>query len=153
MQHGETQHVGAATRTVKRARLEADKRRDVAEKVQDKFYDIDYTKYQKIGVGNDVGYGRVRPDPSAAVANWRQLNSYVADGEEIFSEEEFVRLFSAGGKRRHYIGPFGCSVQSNVPDPASLLCNAAKPVQGRSALQKLQKQLGVMCLRLEVGCP
>ena len=151
MQHGETQHVGAATRTVKRARLEADKRRDVAEKVQDKFYDIDYTKYQKIGVGNGVGYGRVRPGPSAAVANWRQLNSYEADGEEIFSEEEFVRLFSAGGKRRHYIGPFGCSVQSNVPDPASLLCNAAKPVQGRSALQKLQKQLGVMCLRLEVG--
>ena len=39
MQHGETQHVGAATRTVKRARLEADKRRDVLEKVQDKYAD------------------------------------------------------------------------------------------------------------------
>ena len=29
MHHGQTRHVGAATRTVKRARLEADKRRDV----------------------------------------------------------------------------------------------------------------------------
>ena len=63
--HGD---VGAATRTVKRARLEADKRRDVAEKVQDKFYDIDYTKYQKIGIGNDVGFGRVRPDPLRTAA-------------------------------------------------------------------------------------
>ena len=45
----------------------------------------------------------------------------------------------------------GCFVQSNLPDPTSLLCNAAKPVQGRSVLEKLQKQLGVMCLRLEVG--
>ena len=74
--HGDVGAATRTTRTVKRARLEADKRRDVAEKVQDKFYDIDYTKYQKIGVGNDVRYGRVRPGPSAAVANWRQLNLY-----------------------------------------------------------------------------
>ena len=131
MQHGETQHVGAATRTVKRARLEADKRRSVLEKVQDKYADIDYTKYQKRGTGTStsVQFAHVRPDPSAVVANWRQLDSYEADGEEIFSEQEFARLFVDAGRRRHYIGPFGCSVQSNVPDPASLLCNAAKPVQ------------------------
>ena len=151
MQHGETQHVGAATRTVKRARLEADKRRSVLEKVQDKYADIDYTKYQKMCTGTSVHFAHVRPGPSAVVANWRQLDSYEADGKEIFSEQDFAKFFIDGGHRRHYTGPFGCFVQSNLPDPASLLCNAARPVQGRSVLQKLQKQLGVMCLRLEVG--
>ena len=64
--------VGAATRTVKRARLEADKRRGVLEKVQDKYADIDYTKYQKMGTGTtSVHFAHVRPGPSAVVANWR----------------------------------------------------------------------------------
>ena len=94
----------------------------------------------------------VVPVPTAVVQNWRQLDSYERDGDTSYSEDEFTALHNrAGHHRRHYTGPFGCIVQSNVPDPGELLCKAGKPVQGRSALQKLQKQLGTMCLRLEVG--
>ena len=39
---------GAAERPAKRVRLEADKRRDALEQVQDKYHDIDFTRFQKV---------------------------------------------------------------------------------------------------------
>ena len=39
---------GASGRPAKRARLEADKRRDVLAKVQDQYADIDFTRFQKV---------------------------------------------------------------------------------------------------------
>ena len=53
--------------------------------------------------------------------------------------------------RQHYTGPFGCKVQMSMPGPGGALCKAGKLVQGRPALQKPQKQLGVMCLRNIMG--
>ena len=104
--HGDVGAATRTTRTVKRARLEADKRRDVLEKVQDKYADIDYTKYQKMCTGTSVHFAHVRPRPSAVVANWRQLDSYEADGKEIFSEQDFAKFFIDGGGGRH---TFACS--------------------------------------------
>ena len=151
-------------RRAKRPRLEADRRRDMLKGVENKFADIDFTRYQYLAAGaaeagaaeaGTAEAGRfvpVVPVPTAVVQNWRQLGSYERDGDTSYSEDEFAALHNrAGHHRRHYTGPFGCTVQSNVPDPGELLCKAGKPVQGRSALQKLQKQLGTMCLRLEVG--
>ena len=151
-------------RRAKRPRLEADRRRDMLKGVENKFADIDFTRYQYLAAGaaeagaaeaGTAEAGRfvpVVPVPTAVVQNWRQLGSYERDGDTSYSEDEFLALHNrAGHHRRHYTGPFGCTVQSNVPDPGELLCKAGKPVQGRSALQKLQKQLGTMCLRLEVG--
>ena len=160
----DTAAADGGARRAKRPRLEADRRRDMLEGVENKFADIDFTRYQYLAAGaaeagaaeaGTAEAGRfvpVVPVPTAVVQNWRQLESYERDGDTSYSEDEFTALHNrAGHHRRHYTGPFGCIVQSNVPGPGELLCNAGKPVQGRSALQKLQKQLGTMCLRLEVG--
>ena len=160
----DTAAADGGARRAKRPRLEADRRRDMLEGVENKFANIDFTRYQYLAAGDaeagaaEAGTaeaGRfvpVVPVPTAVVQNWRQLDSYERDGDTSYSEDEFTALHNrAGHHRRHYTGPFGCTVQSNVPDPGELLCKAGKPVQGRSALQKLQKQLGTMCLRLEVG--
>ena len=131
------------------------------QRVANKFADIDFTKYQYLharttDAAETAGSGRgrivpVKPVPTALVENWRHLESYECDGDKSYSEEQFLMLHSrAGHHRRYYTGPFGCTVQSNVPHPGELLRNAAKPMRGRSALQKLQKQLGTMCVRLEV---
>ena len=148
-------------RPAKRSRLEADRRRDMFQRVANKFADIDFTKYQYLharttDAAETAGSGRgrivpVKPVPTALVENWRHLESYECDGDKSYSEEQFLMLHSrAGHHRRYYTGPFGCTVQFNVPHPGELLRNAAKPMRGRSALQKLQKQLGTMCVRLEV---
>ena len=131
------------------------------QRVANKFADIDFTKYQYLharttDAAETAGSGRgrivpVKPVPTALVENWRHLESYECDGDKSYSEEQFLMLHSrAGHHRRYYTGPFGCTVQSNVPHPGELLRNAAKPMRGRSALQKLQKQLGTMCVRLEL---
>ena len=140
----------------KRPRLEADRRRDVLRVVGNKFADIDFTRYQYLPEAGTAGPGRgrivpVKPVPTALVENWRHLESYECDGDTSYSEDQFTMLqMRSGHHRRHYTGPFGCTVQSNVPGPRDLLRNAARPVQGRSALQKLRKQLGTMCMRLAV---
>ena len=86
-------------RNPKRPRVEADKRRDALLHVQDKYADIDFTKYQKqvdagdaggatdgSGGGGDGSAGgggatpprfvAVRPVATALVRDWRQLSSY-----------------------------------------------------------------------------
>ena len=113
-------------RNPKRPRVEADKRRDALLHVQDKYADIDFTKYQKlVGAGaacvatdGSVGGGgatpprfvTVRPVATALVRDWRQLSSYEPVGESM-SEADFRRMLAAGS-RRHYTGPFGCVVHT-----------------------------------------
>ena len=144
-------------RPAKRARLEADKRRDVLAKVQDQYADIDFTRFQKAVDADETGeatpyrFVLVRPTETALVKDWRQWSSYEPDGTgETLSEEGLAHLCSTGRQRRHYTGPFGCTVQSNLPAPGELLSKAGSAVQGRTALDKLRKQLAVMCLRIEL---
>ena len=144
-------------RPAKRARLEADKRRDALAKVQDKYADIDFTRFQKV-VDADAAseatphrFVLVRPVETALVKDWRQWSSYEADGAgETLDEGGLAHLCTTGRQRRHYTGPFGCTVQSNLPAPGELLSKAGQAVRGRAALDKLRKQLAVMCLRIEL---
>ena len=146
---------GASGRPAKRARLEADKRRDALAKVEDKYFDIDFTRFHRVedessGGATPPRFMLVRPTEAALVKDWRQLSSYEPDGDgRTYSEEEFAHLCAAP-QRRHYTGPFGCTVQSNLPPPGGLLSKAGSAVAGRSVLDKLRKQLGVMCLRIEL---
>ena len=144
-------------RPAKRARLEADKRRDALAKVQDQYADIDFTRFQKAMDAGETGeatphrFVLVRPAETALVKDWRQWSSYEPDGTgETLSEEGLAHLCTTGRQRRHYTGPFGCTVQSNLPAPGELLRKAGSAVQGRTALDKLRKQLAVMCLRIEL---
>ena len=145
---------GASGRPAKRARLEADKRRDALAKVEDKYADIDFTRFHRVedessGGATPPRFMLVRPTEAALVKDWRQLSSYEPDEDgRTYSEEEFAHLCAAP-QRRHYTGPFGCTVQSNLPPPGGLLSKAGSAVVGRSVLDKLRKQLGVMCLRIE----
>ena len=116
-------------RPAKRARLEADKRRDVLAKVQDQYADIDFTRFQKAVDADETGeatpyrFVLVRPTETALVKDWRQWSSYEPDGTgETLSEEGLAHLCTTGRQRRHYTGPFGCTVQSNLPAPGELLC-------------------------------
>ena len=65
-------------RPAKRARLEADKRRDVLAKVQDQYADIDFTRFQKAVDADGTGaatphrFVLVRPAETALVKDWRQ---------------------------------------------------------------------------------
>ena len=144
-------------RPAKRARLEADKRLDLCAKVQDKYADIDFTRFQKV-VDADAAseatphrFVLVRPVETALVKDWRQWSSYEADGAgETLDEGGLAHLCTTGRQRRHYTGPFGCTVQSNLPAPGELLSKAGQAVRGRAALDKLRKQLAVMCLRIEL---
>ena len=124
----------------KRPRLEADRRRDMLKGVENKLADIDFTRYQYLapetaGAGaagaGTAGAGRfvpVVPVPTAVVQNWRQLGSYERDGDTSYSEDEFTALHDrAGHHLRHYTGPFGCTVQSNVPGPAIQIQPASRP--------------------------
>ena len=106
-------------RPAKRSRLEADRRRDMLQRVANKFADIDFTKYQYLHARTTdaaetarSGRGRivpVKPVPTALVENWRHLESYECDGDKSYSEEQFLMLHSrAGHHRRYYTGPFGC---------------------------------------------
>ena len=146
---------GASGRPAKRARLEADKRRDALAKVEDKYFDIDFTRFHRVedessGGATPPRFMLVRPTEAALVKDWRQLSSCEPDGDgRTYSEEEFAHLCAAP-QRRHYTGPFGCTVQSNLPPPGGLLSKAGSAVAGRSVLDKLRKQLGVMCLRIEL---
>ena len=75
-------------RRAKRPRLEADRRRDMLKGVENKFADIDFTRYQYLAAGaaeagaaeaGTAEAGRfvpVVPVPTAVVQNWRQLGSY-----------------------------------------------------------------------------
>ena len=147
---------GAPGRPAKRARLEADKRRDALAKVEDKYADMDFTRFHRVedessGGATPPRFMLVRPTEAALVKDWRQLSSYEPDGDgSTYSEDEFAHLCAAPPQRRHYTGPFGCTVQSNLPPPGGLLSKAGSAVAGRSVLDKLRKQLGVMCLRIEL---
>ena len=113
-------------RPAKRQRLEADRRRDMLRGVQNKFADIDFTRYQFLPEAGTAGPGRgrivpVKPVPTALVENWRHLESYECDGDTSYSEDQFTMLqVRSGHHRRHYTGPSGCTVQSNVPGPGPL---------------------------------
>ena len=148
-----------AGRPAKRARLEADKRRDALAEVEDKYADIDFTRFQKVvdidtdadGEATPLRFVLVRPVETALVKDWRQWSSYEPDeAGETLSEEGLAHLCTTRRQRRHYTGPFGCTVQSNLPAPGQLLSKAGSAVQGRTALDKLRKQLAVMCLRIEL---
>ena len=148
-----------AGRPAKRARLEADKRRDALAEVEDKYADIDFTRFQKVvdidtdadGEATPPRFVLVRPVETALVKDWRQWSSYEPDeAGETLSEEGLAHLCTTRRQRRHYTGPFGCTVQSNLPAPGQLLSKAGSAVQGRTALDKLRKQLAVMCLRIEL---
>ena len=87
---------GAAERPAKRVRLEADKRRDALEQVQDKYHDIDFTRFQKVVDPGEADPGAaghfvlVRPTEQALVKDWRQWSSYEPYGaRQALSEEEF----------------------------------------------------------------
>ena len=147
--------MSSTERPAKRARLEADKRRAALAKVQDKYADIDFTRFQKVVAADAAGeatphrFVLVRPVETALVKDWRQWSSYAGAGETL-DEGELAHLCTTGRQRRHYTGPFGCTVQSNLPAPGELLSKAGQAVRGRAALDKLRKQLAVMCLRIEL---
>ena len=164
--------IESAAPRAKRQRKEADKRRARVQDLHNKYADIDFTRYQDthadqypptLSMAEDASAAQgnsgaasglivpVKPVPTATVQHWRLWESYERNGDKSFSETEFALLCEQEGHRRHYKGPFGYMVQSNLPPPGELLHKAGKPVPGRFALQKLQKQLGVMCLRLQVG--
>jgi len=154
-----TMSAAGAGRPAKRARLEADKRRDALAEVEDKYADIDFTRFQKVvdidtdadGEATPLRFVLVRPVETALVKDWRQWSSYEPDeAGETLSEEGLAHLCTTRRQRRHYTGPFGCTVQSNLPAPGQLLSKAGSAVQGRTALDKLRKQLAVMCLRIEL---
>ena len=127
-------------RPAKRARLEADKRRDALAKVQDKYADIDFTRFQKVVAADAAGeatphrFVLVRPVETALVKDWRQWSSYEADGAgETLDEGELAHLCTTGRQRRHYTGPFGCTVQSNLPAPGELLSKAGQAGKAATA--------------------
>ena len=134
---------GASGRPAKRARLEADRRRDALAKVEDKYADIDFTRFHRVedessGGATPPRFVLVRPTETALVKDWRQLSSYEPDGDgRTYSEDEFAHLCAAPPQRRHYTGPFGCTVQSNLPAPGELLRKAGSAVQGRTALDSI----------------
>ena len=100
-------------RPAKRSRLEADRRRDMLETVENKFADIDFTKYQYLhagttGAAETAGAGRgrivpVKPVPTAVVGNWRHLESYECDGDNCYSEEQFLMLHSRATVRQLFL--------------------------------------------------
>ena len=68
---------GASGRPAKRARLEADKRRDALAKVEDKYFDIDFTRFHRVedessGGATPPRFMLVRPTEAALVKDWRQ---------------------------------------------------------------------------------
>ena len=78
--------MSSTERPAKRARLEADKRRAALAKVQDKYADIDFTRFQKVVDADATGeatphrFVLVRPVETALVKDWRQLSSYEPAG-------------------------------------------------------------------------
>ena len=131
--------MSSTERPAKRARLEADKRRAALAKVQDKYADIDFTRFQKVVAADAAGeatphrFVLVRPVETALVKDWRQWSSYEGAGETL-DEGELAHLCTTGRQRRHYTGPFGCTVQSNLPAPGWWLA-ARGLVQGPSQRQ------------------
>ena len=115
-----TMSAAGAGRPAKRARLEADKRRDALAEVEDKYADIDFTRFQKVvdidtdadGEATPLRFVLVRPVETALVKDWRQWSSYEPDeAGETLSEEGLAHLCTTRRQRRHYTGPFGCTVQ------------------------------------------
>ena len=84
-------------RPAKRARLEADKRRAALAKVQDKYADIDFTRFQKVVAADAAGeatphrFVLVRPVETALVKDWRQWSSYAGAGEMAKMRREKAR--------------------------------------------------------------
>ena len=99
--------MSSTERPAKRARLEADKRRAALAKVQDKYADIDFTRFQKVVAADAAGeatphrFVLVRPVETALVKDWRQWSSYEADGAgETLDEGELAHLCTTGRQRR-----------------------------------------------------
>ena len=101
-----TMSAAGAGRPAKRARLEADKRRDALAEVEDKYADIDFTRFQKVvdidtdadGEATPLRFVLVRPVETALVKDWRQWSSYEPGGAgETLSEEGLAHLPQPGG--------------------------------------------------------
>ena len=73
---------GASGRPAKRARLEADKRRDALAKVEDKYADIDFTRFHRVedessGGATPPRFMLVRPTEAALVKDLSRLAAVV----------------------------------------------------------------------------
>ena len=144
-------------RARKKAKTSAERRLETLQGCHtNKFADIDFSKFQLrraagAAVGDPMQVVPVKARSDALVQDWRDVGSYEPSGAPGYTKEQFMALCDDSTLRQHYTGPFGCKVQMSMPEPGGALCKAGKLVQGRSALQKLQKQLGVMCLRNIMG--
>ena len=84
--------MSSTERPAKRARLGADKRRAALAKVQDKYADIDFTRFQKVVAADAAGeatphrFVLVRPVETALVKDWRQWSSYAGAGETLLGD-------------------------------------------------------------------
>ena len=93
-------------RPAKRARLEADKRRDVLAKVQDQYADIDFTRFQKAVDADETGeatpyrFVLVRPTETALVKDWRQWSSYEPGGAGQTLSEHWGSVIRIGSDTR-----------------------------------------------------
>ena len=141
-------------RARKKAKTSAERRLETLQGCHtNKFADIDFSKFQlrRAAAGDPMQVVPVKARSDALVQDWRDVGSYEPSGAPGYTTEQFMALCDDSTLRQHYTGPFGCKVQMSMPEPGGALCKAGKLVQGRSALQKLQKQLGVMCLRNIMG--
>ena len=120
-----------AGRPAKRARLEADKRRDALAEVEDKYADIDFTRFQKVvdidtdadGEATPLRFVLVRPVETALVKDWRQWSSYEPDeAGETLSGGGLAHLCTTRRQRRHYTGPLPrwCWALRNCTAPQQL---------------------------------
>jgi hypothetical protein len=84
-------------RPAKRARLEADKRRDVLAKVQDQYADIDFTRFQKAVDADETGeatpyrFVLVRPTETALVKDWRRMTGSPSQEQRCATQGEPVQ--------------------------------------------------------------
>ena len=139
-------------RPAKRARrTEAAKREAELARVQDKWADLDITKFRCTTdrEDNTKTFATLQPAAGITVSQWRNPESYVPCSEWV--EEHVFKADLEMKKLRAHVGPFGASVHSNLPPPDTPNVAARKDVKGRTPLEKLRKQLGVMCLRRELN--
>ena len=87
---------GASGRPAKRARLEADKRSDALAKVEDKYADIDFTRFHRVedessGGATPPRFMLVRPAEAALVKDWRQPRRSCVDfaAQQAISSDSF----------------------------------------------------------------
>ena len=104
-------------RPAKRARTEAAKREAELARVEDKWADLDITKFRCAtdGEGNTKTFATLQPAAGITVSQWRNPESYVPCSEWV--EEHVFKADLEMKKLRAHVGPFGASVHSNLPPP------------------------------------